>query len=127
LASKNVDNIEEYKQKALEEIRQVERLLRSDALALCASRSYYAAFYAIKALLESIGVKTGSHKQTHVEFRKYFIKTQKLDKKYSKILTELFEVRSSADYDVHWATNKILAGKIVKQAKELVAAVLGTV
>jgi len=123
LASKNV-NIEEYKQKALEEIKQIEKLLKEDALALCASRSYYAAFYAIKALLESIGVKTGSHKQTHVEFRKHFIKNQKLNKKYSKILTELFEVRSSADYDVYWAANKTFIARIVKQSKELVKEVL---
>jgi len=123
LASKNI-NIEEYKQKALEEIKQVERLLREDALALCASRSYYAAFYAIKALLESSGIKTGSHKQTHIEFRKHFIKNKKLDAKYSKILAELYEVRSSADYDVHWATNKTFVERIVKQAKELVSAVL---
>jgi len=123
LANKSI-NIEEYKQKALGEIKQVGKLFHEDALALCASRAYYAAFYAIKALLESIGVKTGSHKQTHVEFRKHFIKTKKLDKKFSAILTELFEVRSSADYDVHWATNKTFTEKIVKQAKELVTAVL---
>ena len=117
-------NVEGYKQRALKEVRQMVKLLREDALALCASRAYYAVFYAIKAALENIGVKTGSHKQTHVEFRKHFIKTQKLDKKYSKILTELFEIRSSADYDINWSTNKMFVERIVKQAKELIENIL---
>jgi uncharacterized protein (UPF0332 family) len=82
MASKKLNSVEEYREKALKEIKQMSRLLREDALALCASRAYYAVFYAIKAGLESAGIKTGSHKQTHVEFRKKFIKTQKLDKKY---------------------------------------------
>lgn len=120
-------NVGDYRNKALDEIEQVQKLLKQDALALAASRAYYAVFYAIKALLENIDVKTGSHKQTHIEFRKNFIKTKKLDAKFSKMLTKLFEVRGSADYDIRWATNKVFVERVVKEAKEFVSAILDVI
>ncbi len=118
MAGENLNlNVEKYKKRALEEIAQLEKLLKIDALYLCFSRCYYAAFYSMKAALAERGVQTSSHKQTQVEFRKRFVKTGEIDKKYSKILAELFETRSKADYDIHWATNKHFVERIIKETK----------
>lgn len=118
------NNIERYKKRALEEVKQLDKLLKMDALFLCVSRCYYAAFYSMKAALEKSGIKTSSHKQTQVEFRKHFIKPGEIDKSYSKILTELFETRSKADYDIHWIANKTFVERIVRETKEFTREVL---
>ena len=81
----------------------------------------------MKAALESLGLKTSSHKQTQVEFRKHFVKTGEIDKKYSKILAELFETRSRADYDIYWATNKTFVERIVEETKNFVGEVLNLI
>lgn len=128
MAGKNLNNnVEKYRKRALEEVAQLDMLLKMDALYLCVSRCYYAGFYSMKALLEKLGVKTSSHKETQVQFRKHFVKSGKIDKKYSKILTELFETRSKADYDIHWATNKTFVERVVKETREFVKEVLDLV
>lgn len=122
--AKNNVNVNKYKAKALNELKEIAILLKRDALFLCVSRSYYAAFYAIKALLENIGIHTGSHKQSQIEFRKHFIKTGKLPSEYSEMLAEFSELRGKADYDINWGTNKVFVERIVKEAKEFVSAIL---
>jgi len=125
--AKNKVNVEKYKAKALNELKEIAMLLKRDSLFLCVSRSYYAAFYAIKALLESIGIHTGSHKQSQIEFRKNFIKTGKLPNEYSEVLAELSELRGKADYDINWGTNKVFVERIVKEAREFVSTILDVI
>lgn len=128
MESKNLNiNVKKYQKKALEELGQLDKLLKMDLLLLCVSRSYYVAFYSLKAALESREYKTSSHKQAQIKFREIFIKSGEIDKKYSKILTELFECRSKADYDIHWATNKTFVERIVRETKEFATIVLGLI
>jgi len=117
-------DFDKYKERSLVEVRQLDKLLKMDALYLCVSRCYYAAYYSMKAVLGRQGIKTSSHKQTQIEFRKKFVKGGEIDKKYSKILAELFETRSRADYDINWATNKTFVRRIVRDTKEFVETVL---
>ncbi|MCF6353013.1 MAG: HEPN domain-containing protein [Cyclobacteriaceae bacterium] len=63
------------------------------------NRLYYAIFYAVNALLVNNGVQTKSHSATKSQFSKYFVKTGEFDKKYGKLLSELFDWRQKGDYD----------------------------
>lgn len=63
------------------------------------NRLYYALFYAVNALLVKHGIEVKSHSSTRVKFSQYFVKTGKFDKKYGKLLSELFDWRQKGDYD----------------------------
>lgn len=63
------------------------------------NRLYYSLFYAVNALLLLNGIKTKSHSGTKSQFTVHFIKTGKLDKKYGRLLSELFDWRQKGDYE----------------------------
>ena len=63
------------------------------------NRLYYALFYAVNALLVFNKIQTKSHSATKSQFSLYFIKSEKLDKRYGRLLSELFDWRQKGDYD----------------------------
>ena len=63
------------------------------------NRLYYAIFYAVNALLVYNEIYTHSHSGMRSQFSKYFIKTGKLDKKYGKLLVQLYDWRQKGDYE----------------------------
>ena len=63
------------------------------------NRLYYAIFYAINALLVQNDIITKSHSSAKSQFSLHFIKSGKLDKKYGKLLSELYDWRQKGDYD----------------------------
>lgn len=63
------------------------------------NRLYYALFYAVNALLVQNEIHASSHSGTRSQFTQHFVKTGKLDKKYGKLLTELFDWRQKGDYE----------------------------
>jgi uncharacterized protein (UPF0332 family) len=63
------------------------------------NRLYYAAFYAVNALLVMNEIQTKSHAATKSQFSLHFIKTGKFEKKYGQLFSELFDWRQKGDYD----------------------------
>ena len=63
------------------------------------NRLYYAIFYAVNALLVFNEIDTHSHSGMRNQFSKYFIKTGRLDKKYGKLLAQLYDWRQKGDYE----------------------------
>ena len=63
------------------------------------NRLYYAVFYAVNALLVLNEIQTKSHSATKSQFSLNFVKTGKFDKKYGKLLSELFDWRQKGDYE----------------------------
>jgi uncharacterized protein (UPF0332 family) len=63
------------------------------------NRLYYAVFYAVNALLVQNGIHASSHSGTRSQFSLNYIKTGKLDKKFGKLLTELYDWRQKGDYE----------------------------
>lgn len=71
------------------------------------SRSYYAIFTSIRALLANGGVDFSKHAGVISYFNKEYIKTGIFDVKYTKYLQAAFQTRSSSDYDDFYiATHK---------------------
>lgn len=64
------------------------------------NRTYYAVFYATLALFihENIKITTSKHTGVIATFDKEFIKTGKIEKKYSEIIHQLFDRRQESDY-----------------------------
>lgn len=63
------------------------------------NRLYYSLFYAVNALLVVNEILTKSHSSTKSQFSLYFVKTGKFDKKYGRLLSELFDWRQKGDYE----------------------------
>ena len=61
-------------------------------------RSYYAMFTAVRALLARDGIDYSKHAGVISYFQKEYIKTQKIDKRYSKYLSQAFQIRNNTDY-----------------------------
>ncbi len=63
------------------------------------NRLYYSVFYVVNAILVKHEIITQSHSGAKSQFSLHFIKTGKLDKKYGKLLAELFDWRQKGDYE----------------------------
>ncbi len=63
------------------------------------NRLYYAAYYAISALLASLELSTSTHNGVKVKFSEHFIKTKKLPLQFGKLYSQLFIWRQKGDYD----------------------------
>ena len=64
-----------------------------------ANRLYYAAYYAVSALLVSYKYEASTHNGVIQMFGKAFIKSKILDRKYGTIFNQLFSLRMTGDYE----------------------------
>ena len=63
------------------------------------NRLYYAAYYAVMAILLTADLKPTTHNGAKSNFTEFFIKTNKIPKEYGKIYSQLFTWRQKGDYD----------------------------
>lgn len=63
------------------------------------NRLYYAAYYAVMALLLKSDLKPTTHSGAKSNFSEFFIKTDLIPKQFGKIYSQLFTWRQKRDYD----------------------------
>ena len=63
------------------------------------NRLYYAAYYAVIALLLNADLKPTTHNGVKSNFSEYFVKTEKIDMEFGLIFSQLFTWRQKGDYD----------------------------
>ncbi len=63
------------------------------------NRLYYAAYYAVMALLLDADLNPATHNGAKSNFSEYFIKTNLIPIEYGKIYSQLFTWRQKGDYD----------------------------
>lgn len=63
------------------------------------NRLYYAAYYAVTALLLKSDIRTTTHNGVKSYFSEYFVKTNIISKDLGKIYSQLFTWRHKGDYD----------------------------
>lgn len=82
---------------------------------------YYAAYYAVSALLISYKYEASTHNGVIQMFGKAFLKNNIIDKKYGKIFNQLFSLRLTGDYeDRHILDMRTEVLPLVEPAKELI-------
>lgn len=64
----------------------------------CVNRLYYSSFYLVSALLYQNSIKAETHNGTKIQFFLEFIKSEKINKKYGKFYSHLFDWRQETDY-----------------------------
>ena len=84
---------------AFDTLEAAKVLAENDFWNSAVNRLYYAAFYAVNALLVINNIQTKSHSATKSQFSMHFVKTGKFDKKYGHLLSNLFDWRQKGDYE----------------------------
>jgi len=84
------------------------------------NRLYYAAFYAVNALLVKNEIITYTHSGAKNQFSLHFIKTEKFDQKYGKLFGELFDWRQKGDYDSMFDIDLSLVNSLFAPVLELI-------
>jgi uncharacterized protein (UPF0332 family) len=98
-------------------------LLEESLFAESISRSYYAMFYAAKALLLLDGIDVSKHSAVAAAFGREYAKTGKIDPRYHRMLLDGFEWRQKSDYDVYWLATRERAEKCHQEAEAFAAQV----
>ena len=81
-------------------------------------RSYYAIFTAVRALLAVDGVDFSKHAGVISYFQKEYIKTGIFDVKYSKYLSQAFQIRNNTDYADFFIVSREDANEQYERAEE---------
>jgi len=79
-------------------IGEVSKLIEMDLLNVAINRIYYGIFYSLTALALKFEFSSSKHAQLIGWFNQTFIKSQKIEVKYGKIIRDAFKNRSDGDY-----------------------------
>ncbi|RPJ23747.1 MAG: HEPN domain-containing protein [Nitrosopumilales archaeon] len=82
------------------------------------NRLYYSCFYAVIALLLKNNIETQTHDGARTQFGLNFIKSNRIDKKYGKLFTKLFDLRQKGDYGDLFDFDKKIVEPLINQVKE---------
>src|SRR3990172_11852590 len=85
------------------------------------SRSYYAVFHAISAVLLSKGLHFSTHAQTIGAFNREFVKTGEIPV-LTKTIEKLFSERQIGDYDFQSCLDADIAKEDLEEAEKIIAA-----
>ncbi len=92
-----------------------------------ASLAYYAMFYSATAALISARIRPPkTHRGVVASFSNYYIKTGKLEKKFSRYLNRALAIRQASTYDVTIEPDKVAVENTLKNAEEFVITVKNT-
>lgn len=86
-------------------------------------RSYYAIFTGVRAVLAKDGIDFKKHAGVIAYFQKEYIKSEILDKKYSKYLQAAFQIRNSCDYSDFFIVSREDAEEQYQHAAEMLKAI----
>ena len=87
-------------EKAEESMASARREFEAGSLSFAMNRLYYAAFYAVSALLMANELSFKKHSGVRAAFHQQFIKTGLLERKWGRLYDQLFEDRQEGDYVV---------------------------
>lgn len=101
-----------------EHIRSAKALLDIGNFKDSVGRSYFAMFSAVRALFALDAVDFSKHSGVISYFQKEYVKTGKIDVKYSKTLSQAFQIRNNADYQDFFIVSKNDAEEQYARAEE---------
>lgn len=86
----------------------------------CASRSYYAMFFASEAVLLTKNLSASSHKGVISLFGEHFVKTGIFDRELGKTLSDAYDKRLLGDYGIGISVNETEAKEVLETAQNFV-------
>ncbi|MCH8164610.1 MAG: HEPN domain-containing protein [Planctomycetes bacterium] len=114
-----------WMEQADEAIASARREQRAGALHFAHNRAYYACFYAASAVLLNEGQTFKRHTGVREGVHQYLVKPGRLDKRWGRVYSELFQLRGEADYVPLVAIDPSDAAASVDQAEAFVQQMRG--
>ncbi len=114
------DEIDALLRKARRTVQAGYRLLSGGFAEEATSESYYAKFYAAKAMLLSEGERLRQHKHVIRAFEELLVETRRVDRRFLASLDASLRLRHSADYetDLTFAISEEQARESLRSAEE---------
>ena len=110
-------------QKATRSIAAAKRDIKEGDYDFASSRAYYAAFYAMEAILLTKGLSFSKHGSVIGAFNQHFVKTGTFPKEFSKLIARLFRERQTGDYGSGLSIGEKDARKDIQAAERVVEAI----
>lgn len=107
-------------QQADESLEEARILLDAGHCRGALNRAYYAMFYALQILAIQHSVSFSKHSGIISYFDREFVKTGIIDKKFSKWLHRLFDMRQDADYGELYVPTEKQCREALSHAEEFV-------
>jgi uncharacterized protein (UPF0332 family) len=118
-----IEPVRELLAKAAQSISAAELLLKDDYIDFSASRTYYAMFYAVEALLLSREHSFSKHSAVISAFGKEFVKSGIFDRRFHRYILNAFDLRNAGDYGSMHAISEEKARLTIEEARELLTAI----
>jgi uncharacterized protein (UPF0332 family) len=84
------------------------------------NRLYYSCFYAVISLLLKHNIETQTHDGARTQFGLTFIKTGKIERKYGKLFTKLFDLRQKGDYGDLFDFDRKVVEPLIEQVNQFI-------
>jgi len=85
-------------QRAAETLEEARLMQNVNHWNTCANRLYYAAFYAVSALLVRDGRTTSKHSGVKALFNRHYVKPGIVSRENGRLYNQLFDLRQEGDY-----------------------------
>ena len=106
--------------KAKKDLESAKLLLDNGLVTQSINRSYYSIFHSVRALLAYDRFDSKKHSGIIAYFNQNYIKSGKIDKKYSEILMYAWSTRDKSDYDDFYNSTKDEAEIHIKNAEDFI-------
>lgn len=104
LTDENRRDIVSYRiERAFIALEQAKKNLQINCLEVTANQLYYAAYYAVSALLIAYEIRTKSHEGNICQFGQHFVQTGVFPSEMGRFLNRLFHMRLTGDYDDYFS------------------------
>ncbi len=117
----NIATARKFLERAHQKLYAARILLKEGLYDEVASRAYYGAFLAARAILLLLGENPRTHGGLLAAFGARLVNEGLVDSDYGKILTRLFEARQTSDYHPFVWTDESDARQYLKDAERFVA------
>lgn len=101
-------------------LKSAKILLKEGDYESSVSRTYYAMFYSVQAMLLTKNLSFSSHKGVISAFGEYFIKTDIFPREMGRELNRAFEKRQIGDYEYTFVISREEAKKILENGNKFV-------
>ncbi|WP_455624879.1 HEPN domain-containing protein [Parabacteroides sp.] len=121
LDDNNIQLLVTYRiERAKETLAEADLLIGGKCYNAAVNRLYYACYYAVIALLVKNRINAQTHDGVKQMFGLHFIVSGKLDRKYSRFYSQLFNARMSGDYDDFLFYDEEMLAILRPQAEEFI-------
>jgi uncharacterized protein (UPF0332 family) len=119
-----VDNREDFIkyrfQRAYKSFDEALIMAKNDRWNAVINRLYYSCYYAVIAVLLKSNIETQTHDGARTQFSLHYIKTGKVDKKFGKLFTKMFDFRQKGDYGDLYDYDEIIVKPLIDEVQNFI-------